>query len=243
MIVETDAVVLQSRKFGDTSKIVTVYTHEYGKLNIMAKGCRSPKSKFSAMLEPMSCLQITFYKKTSSDLHLLSKSEIKIPFRKIFDSYDHIMSGMLIMETMIQSQHESEKNEELFELLVKSIEILNKVEDNPFSVFVVFQLELAKIMGFDVMIDDEMLNIGSDYFFSYESGTIFADRIPHNKNTFRFSGNLLKKLAKLVMAGFEGCSENQFNDREKSLLAAFFSGYFSFHLDRKFSFRTMNIMN
>ena len=37
MIVSTNAIVLRSMKYGDTSKIVTVYSRKYGKMKVIAK--------------------------------------------------------------------------------------------------------------------------------------------------------------------------------------------------------------
>ncbi|MBI5464877.1 MAG: recombination protein O N-terminal domain-containing protein, partial [Ignavibacteriales bacterium] len=43
MIVKTDAVVIKSMKYSDTSKIVALYTKEFGKLSVIAKGARANK--------------------------------------------------------------------------------------------------------------------------------------------------------------------------------------------------------
>ena len=38
MLIKTDAIILATMKFRDTSKIVTFYTKEYGKIKGIAKG-------------------------------------------------------------------------------------------------------------------------------------------------------------------------------------------------------------
>ena len=63
MIVSTDAIVLRSMKYGETSKIVTLYSKKFGKIKVIAKGARSAKSKFGASLEPMMHSSVIFYKK------------------------------------------------------------------------------------------------------------------------------------------------------------------------------------
>ena len=86
MIVSTESVVLNSRKFGDTSKIVTFYTKEGGLIKAVAKGSRASKNKFGSSLEPLSHSFISYYEKPEKDLFLLSKAETINPFRKITDS-------------------------------------------------------------------------------------------------------------------------------------------------------------
>jgi DNA repair protein RecO (recombination protein O) len=74
MLVTTDAIVLRSRKQGDTSKICALYTKEYGLVDVIAKGAREMKSKFAGSLELFMHVTAVFYKKQGKELYLLSKS-------------------------------------------------------------------------------------------------------------------------------------------------------------------------
>ena len=47
MIISTAAIVLKSIDFQESSKIVTLLTPEHGKIAVMVRGCRKPKSKFA----------------------------------------------------------------------------------------------------------------------------------------------------------------------------------------------------
>ena len=88
MLVESEAIVLQVRKYNDTSKIALLYSKEYGKISIIAKGAFTTKSGVSGMLEPLSYVKIFFYKKASSDLHLLKSIEIVTHLNKILKNYN-----------------------------------------------------------------------------------------------------------------------------------------------------------
>ena len=76
MLVTTEAIVLRSRKQGDTSKIVSLYTRDYGFVDVIAKGAREMKSKFGSALEPFTLSKVTFYKKEGRDLYLLANAEV-----------------------------------------------------------------------------------------------------------------------------------------------------------------------
>ena len=47
-IIKTRGIVLRTMRMGETSRLVTLYTEDYGKLKVTAKGARKPKSKFGA---------------------------------------------------------------------------------------------------------------------------------------------------------------------------------------------------
>ena len=42
LIVKTKAIVLRSWRMGETSKLVTLYTEDCGKVKVTAKGARKP---------------------------------------------------------------------------------------------------------------------------------------------------------------------------------------------------------
>ena len=50
-VYKTDAVVLKQMPLGETNRIITFYTREYGKIAAIARGVRRPGSKFGGSLE------------------------------------------------------------------------------------------------------------------------------------------------------------------------------------------------
>ncbi len=98
MIVSTDAIVLRSMKYGETSKIVTLYSQKFGKIKVIAKGARGAKSRFGASLEPMTHSSVILYKKEERELNLLSKSEITKSFLKFGSSGDRLATGLAVVE-------------------------------------------------------------------------------------------------------------------------------------------------
>src|SRR5439155_26532461 len=105
MIVSSEAIVLRARKQGETSKIVTLYTLAYGKLNVIAKGAREMKSKFGGALEAFSHINAIFYKKENVEpgLYLLSKAETIESNAGILNSLSKIEAATGIVELMLRS--------------------------------------------------------------------------------------------------------------------------------------------
>lgn len=76
MIERTEAVVLCSRNWGETSRIVSAFSREHGLLKLVAKGARRPRSRFGAAFEPGTIIQAVFYRSRTSDLHTVSEASI-----------------------------------------------------------------------------------------------------------------------------------------------------------------------
>ena len=47
-ILSCEAIVLRNLRFGDTSRVATLFTRELGKIGVIAKGARLPSSPFGA---------------------------------------------------------------------------------------------------------------------------------------------------------------------------------------------------
>jgi DNA repair protein RecO (recombination protein O) len=76
MIERAEAAVLSSRNWGETSRIVHLFSREHGLLKLMAKGARRPRSRFGAAFETGNVVQAVFYRSRSSDLHTASEASI-----------------------------------------------------------------------------------------------------------------------------------------------------------------------
>ncbi len=148
MIVTTDAVILRGMNFRDSSKILTLYTKEFGRLSVLAKGARTAKSRFGGAIEPLSYVTAVLYKKESRDLHLLSHCDIVRPFRSLTDDLERMAAAMAIVELLQAVSHGEERNYPLFDLLVNSLESINGATKNAMNALYLFEVRLLEILGF-----------------------------------------------------------------------------------------------
>ena len=148
MITKTEAIILKGMKYRETSKILTLYTREFGKISVIAKGARSPKSKFGSALEPMNYVLAVFYKKDNRDLHLLAQCDLMKSFRGISEEMDRLHAAMAVVELVNAVSHAEEQNEKLFTTTVEALEKINRATKNALHVFYCFEMRLSDILGF-----------------------------------------------------------------------------------------------
>ncbi len=154
MIVETEAVVLHSMDFRDTSKIVTLYSKKFGKIKVVAKGTRNQKTnKFGSSLEPMTHSSVVIYKKEQQDLHLLSKSEIVTSFSRMQTDSERMFTGLGLIELMNMVMHNEEENERLFLMLAASLKTIDTAEKNAVNVLLAFMVKMFDQFGFGLSVD------------------------------------------------------------------------------------------
>lgn len=237
MLTNTEAIVLQSRKYSETSKIAVLYSREFGKVSVIAKGAMRKKSKFGSALDPLSYTDTLFYKKPNRSLHLLSNSELKEPLRKIHRSMDHIASGLMILEFLSRTQSENDPSDEIFDLTLSVLKELNTLKPNPQNLFLAFTLNLLKYMGFGIDVEAEHPKKNS-YDFSLSDGSISSD----GGRTMKVQSNIWEILKSLYYSKIENVYKIDCNQRNFWRSYDLLMSYTGFHLENNFNLRSRSLL-
>ncbi|MCX7984260.1 MAG: DNA repair protein RecO [Bacteroidetes bacterium] len=187
MVVTTDAFVLKSLKYRDTSRIVTLYTREFGLLQGIAKGIRTLKNNFGGALEPLTISQVVLYKKENRDLHLITNGSVLFHLKNIHSSLSHLSIGFAISEILYRCTNHEEKNEQLFQLIVDTATELN-TSPSPLKYLYAFQLKYAQYMGYAPSFDRCSAcekDIGEEHRVEFQvlNGTVLCWHCAHVNGT------------------------------------------------------------
>ncbi len=153
MIVKTDAIVLSTMKYRETSKIARLYTREFGRLSVLAKGARTAKSPLRSALEPMNYVTAVVYKKEGRELQLLSQCDVLASFRHLSEDMEKLQVALSAIELVTVVAHEEERNEELFELLLSFLRAVNDATKNLKVALYYFEMRLTGLLGFQPELD------------------------------------------------------------------------------------------
>jgi DNA repair protein RecO (recombination protein O) len=240
VLVSTDAVVLRSMKYGETSRIVTLYSKKFGKIKVIAKGARSAKSKFGASLEPMTHSSIVFYKKEQRELHLLSKSEISKPLLKFGDDGDKLAAGLALVELVNQVMHDEEENLPMFSLLVEALGAVVHASENLLSIFFAFELRLLEIFGYGLnlrgctrcgrdLVDDEQPR-GSYILLASGSAMCSECHGALQAGGVKASKEIVRSLVQLQSMPIEAAGEVKLNASMKDEILGLLQTYLQYHI-------------
>jgi DNA repair protein RecO (recombination protein O) len=114
----TEALILKTTKYGDTSVVVHAYTRLFGLVAFIARGVRKKGAKIHiALLQPMTLTQIVFsYRKSNTLGHLNEISPTAIYHSIPFDVKKNAIL-MFINEILYKSLKEEQPNETLFDYI------------------------------------------------------------------------------------------------------------------------------
>jgi DNA repair protein RecO (recombination protein O) len=146
--VRTEAIVLRTMKYRETSVIVTLYTKEFGKVSGIVKGARQTKGKFGSAFQPMARLQTMMYRKEGRDLQTIGQVDVLDDFRHIHDALPKMAVGMKMIELVQMISHE-EANVHLFDLLAAALGALDEARGDFALLFPWFVVSLCFLLGFE----------------------------------------------------------------------------------------------
>ncbi|MCF7797028.1 MAG: DNA repair protein RecO [Lentisphaeria bacterium] len=148
MIRQAEAVVLKTINQGDTSKIATLYTREFGRLKVIAKGIRSKKSRYSGMLGITQHVHLVFYEKHNTELQLFKSSEIVKTYNTLSQDFDRLAFAQVAMEFIERAAEKSEPHPELFDLVVWILTHLDDPKTTAVKSYWYFHLRVLCELGF-----------------------------------------------------------------------------------------------
>ena len=146
---KTDAIILHSRKQGETSKILSMYTLEFGKLSVMAKGSRGIRSKHTGALETFSHVSIIFYYKQERGLQYLSQVSLLSRFPSLFTELGKLSLASIPCEIIARTEDEGHPNPELYSLLLHTLQAIDQAGKASKQIIRAFKLKFLSISGFE----------------------------------------------------------------------------------------------
>ena len=160
MLQDTTGIVLKSTPFRDTSIVVRIFTHEFGKMSLLAKGIRKSKKGTSGILEPMNKVNFQVNYKEAMDLQILRDLTLVSALTKIRNDFTRLTIGLAMVDMIDKTMQPKDASSILFRLLSRSLEELNSHTSDVQYLYLFYQVQLAKYSGFNP-IPHHCMNCGA----------------------------------------------------------------------------------
>jgi len=176
---KSPAIVLYCLDYGESDRIVTFYTSDFGKIRGIAKGARRSKKRFSNALEPFSHGNVLFYKKGRGTLAFIEGFDIIDHYMNIREELEKTLISSYLIEVVDKFTPEGKKNAELFHLLRDFLGLIN-IENYLEALIRFFEIRLLKITGYEPVLDRCMIckkpvNEKVSYHFVINDGGLRCD--------------------------------------------------------------------
>jgi DNA repair protein RecO (recombination protein O) len=109
------AVVLRTTDWSETSRIATLWTREFGKVRVLAKGGRRLKSNFESALDLLTLCRIVFLRKSSGSLDLLTEAQVVERFPRLRTDLPALYAAYYVAELLSDWTEDFDPHPPLFD--------------------------------------------------------------------------------------------------------------------------------
>lgn len=190
-IVKTEAVVLRTFDFRETSLIANFFSKDHGRINGILKGIRKDPRKFSSTLEPFSLNEIVFYQSRGSGLHLVSQCDLTDNFNPLRNNLESLMCAYYLVDLLRQFMPEEEKNSAVYELAVSALRRMES-HNEPQKISRVFLIKFLKLIGFRPRLEACVIcnkDVFGEAYFNAKRGGLLCPKCAPGDN---YSAAVLK---------------------------------------------------
>ena len=154
MIINTDAIVLKTFSYGETSLISRCFTKDKGKISFIIKGAKSKKNLVSPYFQPLSFINIIYKENEKRELQIVSK----VSFVQIWTQIPLSLRKMSLSQSILEiSDFTLEKNDpypNLFNVLINTFQIFESGDINENILFWNYECKILSEMGFMINTED-----------------------------------------------------------------------------------------
>lgn len=148
----TPAVVVRTRAFGESDKIVTFLTRDLGKIAGIAKGARRSKRRFVNVLEPFTHVDVTLRLRQGSDLAFVNACVLVDAPITIARDLMKFAYASYVLELTDRMVREREAGPDTYELVRDAIALVEQSDAEP-GVLRAFELHLLRLTGYEPELD------------------------------------------------------------------------------------------
>jgi DNA repair protein RecO (recombination protein O) len=123
-ILRSEGIVLKTYDFRETSRIITFFSKDFGRLKLLAKGIKKPGSRFGASLELFTHSSVIFYKRETKEIYTVSDSQIIHSFDRLRSNLTSFAQASSILSFLSGTTPAEEPHTQLFALSLSALRLL-----------------------------------------------------------------------------------------------------------------------
>jgi DNA repair protein RecO (recombination protein O) len=142
------ALVLRTTDWSESSRIGTLWTREFGKVRVLAKGGRRLKSSFESALDLLTVCDIVLIRKSSGSLDLLTEAQVVRRFPRLRTDLPALHAAYYVAELLGDWTEEYDPHPVLFDEALATLDVLGAAGVATGPRLARFELVLLRELGY-----------------------------------------------------------------------------------------------
>jgi DNA repair protein RecO (recombination protein O) len=229
-----EAIVLRHTDWGEADRLLWLFTREIGKVQVVAKGVRKPRSRKAGHLEPFTRVELLLAR--GRDLPIVTQAEAQDTYLVLREDLVRVGYASYIIELLDRFTYEEGENIGLYRLLAETLSRLN-TETQPAFAVRYYEIRLLDLVGFRpqlfhcVNCKEEIR--AEDQYFSFEKGGVFCPKCGVNEpGVRRISMPALKILRHFQRSRYTEAQRAQLSSSVDQELEDLMGYYLTYLLER-----------
>jgi len=218
-LLKTNGIVIKKVDHSEADRFLTLFTKNFGKINININGIRKSKKRHLNGADLFSISNFIFYKK--GDYYILSSFELNETFYNIRNDLEKLDVSFHILEILNEFLIEGETRTNLYNLLIKSLRFLDK-NKNSMKNYLILSYFLTKL----IYEEGIMFNISSGLYFNIEDSSTCLEKTP-----YKFTNLEKEILILLFKEDINSIIELNPNIRDIKNIISLLEKYINYHLN------------
>lgn len=237
MLQKCEGIIIRTTDYGETNKVVTLYTREWGKIGAMARGAKKPNSRLSGSTQLLTYGYFLVQK--GSGMGSLQQAEIISSMKSIREDIFLTAYASYIAELTDKAVEDRKPNPFLFELLYQTLNYLNEGYDPEILMFI-YEMKMLNVMGLYPILDQCAVCGSTDGHFSFsirEGGFIChrcLEKDPYHFKLSQAGARLLRLFYHFDLSRLGNISvKKETKDELKRIISAYYEEYSGLSLRSK----------
>jgi len=231
-------IVIQSFDYGESDRIVTFFTLEFGKMKGIAKGARRSRKRFANSLDLFCHVRILFFEKEDRSLTRVDQCDVVEFFPTLGQDIAGMCYGSYFVELVDAMVGERQSHTRVFELLRRFLSILNESGAKE-EMLRIFEIRLLSLLGYRPNLTScthcrrPLERLEKIYFVPARGGIFCGKCCPTNENFFALAMGTVRILEKSAETDLSKIHRLRFSARSLTESREILPRFIQHHLNRE----------
>jgi len=226
MLEKCEGIVIRTTDYAESNKIVTLFTREWGKVGVMARGAKKTNSRLTAVTQPFTYGY--FLMQRGRGLGGLQQGELISSMRSIREDIFLTAYASYVVELTDKSTEEKNPNPFLFELLLQTLQYMNEGYDLDILVNI-YEMKMLNVLGLYPVLN-QCASCGrteGNFAFSIREGGILCQHCLHKDHYhYKVSPATIRLLRLFYLLDLSRLGNISVKDETKAELKMIINAYY-----------------
>lgn len=236
---QTQAIILRVYPWSESSCVAVLYTRDFGKQSVLAKGAWRSRSPFEGALDLLSICRVVFLPKAGDALGILSEAKLVERFGVGRHDLLRLYCGFYVAETLDRFTEKGLVQPELFHLGVATLTALCDLRQEPRACVLRWEMQLLRLLGHQPTLE-QCAQCGNPpeqratlVFAPVAGGIVCPQCATGLRPLIRLPAAVRDELLRFGHADWQAIDTTQFTTEYRAVFRGAVDRYLSALLDRK----------